>query len=141
MRLEGGQLFGPKLLGPLQLGFQMSHWLRPQSVDANAGVGRGMGFLDQAAGLERPQMPAERRRVEPDGLRQLARPPWPFPQNLDDVAAMGIGECRQGPVEIDGRSQFQPSIFNPLAFSASSRETTRTVCPKLQTWPSGSRAR
>lgn len=141
MRLEGGQLRGPELLGPLQPGFQMGHWRRPQSVDADAGVGRGMGFLDQAASLERPQMPAERRRVEPDGHCQLARPSWPFPQKLDDVAAMGIGQRRQGPVEVDGCAQTQPSIFNPLAFSASSRETARTVCPKVQTWPSGSRAR
>jgi len=37
-------------------------------------------------------------------------------------------------------AQTQPSIFRPLTFSASSRETWRTVWPKLQLCPSGSRA-
>ena len=103
MSPEGGKLLGPQLFCLLQPGFQISHGSGPQAVDANASIEFGVGLLDQPARLQRAQVPAEGRRVEPDGFRQLACPPGLFPQQLDDLAPMRIGECRQGAVETDSR--------------------------------------
>src|SRR5262249_50092137 len=123
IRLERAQLLGPELLRPLQPGLQIGHGPGPQGIDAYASIEFRMSFLDQAACLQCPQVSAESRRVEPAGVCQLPRPPGTFPQQLDDPASVGIGQSGQDLVETDRCPQCQPSIFSPLARSASSRDT------------------
>ena len=100
-----------------------------------------MTFLDQAAGLERAQVPAERRRAQPDAVGKLAGPARRLAQQLDDLPPMRIGKRGKRPVDRSGRAQENISILRPVAFSDSSTEKGRTVWAKVQTWPSGSRAR
>lgn len=86
-------------------------------------------------------MPAERRRAEPDALGQLARPPRRLAQQLDDAPAVRIRKRGERAVERGRRAQENISILRPVAFSDSSTEKGRTFIAKVQTWPSGSRAR
>ena len=77
------------------------------------------------------QTAAERERVEAEGASDLAHRPRALRSN-------STLRRRCGSAEPPGRdrhslAQDHPSIFRPLAFSASSRETCRTVCAKLQT--------
>jgi hypothetical protein len=100
-----------------------------------------MGFLDQPAGLERAQVPAERGRAQADAVGQLAGPARRLAQQLDDVPPMRIGQRGKRPVEGRRRAQENISILRPVAFSDSSTEKGRTFWAKVQTCPSGSRAR
>ncbi len=56
------------------------------------------------------------------------------------VPRPGVGEHGRRLVNPYRLAQCQPSIVSPLTRSASSRDTWRTVWPKVHTWPSGSRA-
>src|SRR6266478_4013736 len=116
----------------------MSDRLRAHRVEPHASVEFRMRLLDQSAAAEAAQMPAQRGWVEAHRARDFAGAPRPFAQELEHAAASRIGERRQHAIERSLAPQTHPSILRPLAFSASSRETLRTVCAKLQTWPSGS---
>ena len=87
-------------------------------------------------------MPAERRRAQPDAVGKLAGPARRLAQQLDDLPAMRIGERGERAVDPRGAgAQENISILRPVAFSDSSTEKGRTFWAKVQTWPSGSRAR
>src|SRR5262249_50862460 len=117
------------------------HRLRPQRIDAHARVEGGMRLGDKAAGAQLAKVAAQGGRAEADRLRQLAGAARPLAQGFDDLAALRGGEGQEDRIERGGRRRHaQPSILSPLAFSASSRETVRTLSAKVQTWPSGSRA-
>ena len=112
MCLERGELIDPQPLGLGQTGYQIGHRFRPQAVDADTGIEVRMRLLDQPARLQRAQVPAERRGVQPQRLRQFPRPPRPLAQQLDHPPAMRIGKRRQGlvedrPAESGGRPHIQ----------------------------------
>jgi hypothetical protein len=88
-------------------------------------------------------MPTERRRAQPDAVGKLAGPARRLAQQLDDLPAMRIGERGERAVDpgSGGGAQENISILRPVAFSDSSTEKGRTFWAKVQTWPSGSRAR
>jgi len=65
------------------------------------------------------------------GVRQLSSPTGPLSQQLDDPPAMRIGERRERQVEARC-AQASRSNLNPVAFSISCAETSRTVCEKVQ---------
>src|SRR5215469_6940154 len=140
MGLEGRELPSPEPFRLLEPGLERGHRCWSQAVDPDPRVEGRVGLLDQADLAQAAEMPAHGRRAQPRRLGELARPARPFAQQVDDPPTMRIGECREDAVESRRCLQAQPSIFKPLAFSASCRDTRRTVWPKLQTWPSGSRA-
>ena len=86
-------------------------------------------------------MPAERRRAQPDAVRKLARPARRLAEQLDDAPPVRVRQRGERPVERGRRAQENISILRPVAFSDSSTEKGRTFMAKVQTWPSGSRAR
>ena len=143
MGLERGELIGPEPLGLLEPVLQFAHRPRFQRIDPDPRIIEWVAFLDQAAGLERAQVPAERRRAQTDPVGQLAGRARRFAQQLDDLPAMRIGERGERAVDRGGggRAQENISILRPVAFSDSSTEKGRTFWAKVQTWPSGSRAR
>src|SRR5882724_7485816 len=140
VRLERRQLSGPKLLGLIQPGLQLCHRFGPEAINPHPRVERWMRFLDQTARAQGAEMPAHRRRAEARCIREFTSPTRPLAQQLDDLTACRVGKRGERAIDDKRVRQTQPSIFSPLAFSASSRETCCTFWPKLQTWPSGSRA-
>ena len=70
-------------------------------------------------------------------LGEFAGPARPLLRKVHDPPAARIGES--GEVRSSFAAAVKPSrpIFRPLASPASSRDTRRTVWPKLLTWPSG----
>ena len=86
-------------------------------------------------------MAAERGRAQSDAVGNLAGAKRAFAQQLDDMAPVRIGQRGERAIDRDGRAQGNTSILKPVAFSASSTEKGRTAWAKVQTWPSGSRAR
>jgi hypothetical protein len=55
----------------------------------------------------------------------------PLAQQVDDPPAMRVGERCERPIE-SLRAQRAGLNLKPVAFSMSSRETSRTVCAKVQ---------
>jgi hypothetical protein len=55
----------------------------------------------------------------------------PLPQEIDDPPAVRIGKRGERPVEA-GRAQRARLNLKPVAFSISSRDTSRTGCEKVQ---------
>src|SRR5262245_6398261 len=99
-----------------------------------------MSLLDQPALLQLAQMPAHRRRREAERGREFARPARLLAEQFHRVAPMGIGERREG--RVDARVQSSRFfVVKPLALSHSSGVILFSVTPKVQIWPSGSRAR
>jgi hypothetical protein len=86
-------------------------------------------------------VPAQRRRTQPDAVGQLARTARRLAQQLDDLPPMRIRKRGERPVDRGRGAQENISILRPVAFSDSSTEKGRTFWAKVQTWPSGSRAR
>ena len=123
MRLEGDELRCPELLSLLEPRFEVGNGLRSQGLDAHARIESRMRLLDQPVRLQGPKMSAQRRWIESNGLGDFACPPRPVPQQLDDPAAVGVGQRHEGAVEFGSSPQTQPSILSPLARSASSRVT------------------
>src|SRR5690348_3258839 len=140
MRLEGRELARPEPLRLLEPGLERSHGRRGQAVDAHPCIEVRMALLDQPRLAQAAQMAAHGRRAEARRLGKLAGTVRPQAEKIDDPPAMRVGEHRENAIESRFCRQIRPSILSPLAFSISSRETWRTVWPKLQTWPSGSRA-
>jgi hypothetical protein len=86
-------------------------------------------------------MAAQGGGAETDGDRELTGASRPFAEQFDDPATVGFGDRRQRAVDRLGcYFQVGASIVNPVARSASPRETIFTVWAKVQTCPSGSRA-
>src|SRR5262249_14026918 len=140
MRLEGRELARPEPLRLLEPGLERSHGRRGQAVNAHPCVEVRMALLDQPGLAQAAQVSAHGGPVGARGRGELARGVRPQAEKIDDPPAMRVGEDGENAVESRLRRQGQPSILSPLAVSISSRETWRTVWPKLQTWPSGSRA-
>ena len=100
-----------------------------------------MGFFHEPAGAEHAQMAAQGGRAEPDGGCELSRTSRPFSEQFDDPAAVRFGNrCQRAVDRLSCYFQVGASIVNPVARSASARETIFTVWAKVQTCPSGSRA-
>lgn len=64
-------------------------------------------------------------------LRKLAGAMGPLAEQVDHAPAMRVGERRERTVEA-GCAQPSRSNLNPLAFSISCLETSRTGCEKVQ---------
>jgi hypothetical protein len=140
MRLEARKPRGPHRFGLGEPAFQIRHSAVFQRVDANARVELGMGLLNELALLQLAQMPAHRRRRQAERVRELARPARPLAKQFHRVAAMGVGERREGLVDAGVQSS-RFFVVRPLALSHSSGVMLFSVTPKVQIWPSGSRAR
>src|SRR4051794_17833631 len=99
-----------------------------------------MGLLNKPALLQLAQMPAHRRRRQAERLRKLARPARPLAKQLHRLATMRVGERREGLVDAGAQSS-RFLVVRPLALSHCSGVILLSVTPKVQIWPSGSRAR
>src|SRR5215472_18265744 len=141
--LERDELLAPELFCLLQPALELGHWLRLQCVDAHAGIEFGVALRDEGALAQHAQVAAHRGGAQAHLSGQLAGAARPEPQEVDSAAAIRIGQSCKRPVEpphpLGGHTQ--PVILSPLMRSASSRLTCRMVWPKVQTWPSRSRAR
>ena len=72
------------------------------------------------------QVAAHRWRAHTGGGGELTRATWPLAQEIHDAAARGIGERREGAIEIRRRAHESASLSG---------------VEKIQRWPSGSMAR
>ncbi len=140
MGFEGGELVRPQTLGICQPGFQVIHGTMPQRINPHTGIIIRVGLLNEASFLQGPQMPRHGRRRKIERLRQFPCPPRPLAEQFHGPAPRGVGEGCQGP--IDGRSQSRRFfVIMPPALSQASGSIFVIVTPKVQIWPSGSRAR
>lgn len=87
--------------------------------------------MDETTPAQRPQMPAHRGEGDAHSLRELPGPMRSLPQEIDDPPAMRIGKGGERPVEA-WRAQRACLNFRPVAFSISSRDTSRMGCEKVQ---------
>jgi hypothetical protein len=94
VRLERGELPAPEGVDLGQPALQPAERLRPQPVEAHPRVVFDPTALDQPAPAQHAQVPTHRRHAQPTRLGQLARPPRPAPQVVDDPPADGGGEFR-----------------------------------------------
>src|SRR5215467_10213172 len=127
--LEGRKLLGPKLLGLLQPGLEPRDRFWPQLVDAHARIELRMGFLDQSAESQHPQMAAHRGRRQLQYLSQLASAPRSLAEQVDGSPPVGICQRGERAVEVafTGRTQSEVLIVTSPAAAISSSDMRRTV--------------
>ena len=100
----------------------------------------GCGLLNEPALFQFAQMTAHRRRGQAERGRELACRAWSLAEQLYRKAAIGIRERRQSLVDA-GVQSIRFFVVRPLALSHSSVVIRFSVTPKVQMWPSRSRAR
>ena len=96
---------------------------------------------DQAAVLQRAQVPAHGRGSEIQCGGELAGAVWPRTQQVDRAPSHRVGERAENAVDGRAQSSSRVLVVKPPSASHSSAVFTATVTPKVQIWPSGSRAR
>ena len=132
--LEGFELRAPQRLGLFEPVLQRRNRFRVERVNAHPRIECRMALRHKTAFAQLPEVTAHGGQSKTRALRQLARAMGPFAQELDHSSAMRIGERSERAIDAGGTlAHTQPSILSPLAASACSRDTCRTVCPNDQT--------
>src|SRR5215468_5270907 len=140
MCLEARKLRGPHRFGVGEPALQLRHGTVFQRIDTDARVELGMGLLNESTLLQLAQMPTHCRRRQAKRVRELTRPARPLAKQFHRVATMGVGERRE--CLVDARAQSSRFfVVRPLALSHSCGVILFSVTPKVQIWPSRSRAR
>src|SRR5215471_15147320 len=102
LRFERQELPAPELLGVYKPVLERIHRLGCEPVDAHARVQSPVLFGNEAAHPERSQMTAHSRCAHTRKPGKLSGRLWSIAQKLDHLAALGIGQRGQRPVQ--GRS-------------------------------------
>ena len=144
MVTQGIELVDPTLLRAPHPVPQVRHRGGPQRVDTNPRVVVVRTLLDDQATTEHTQVLAHRGGAHTELAGELARAPRSGREQLDSSPSEWIGERVEGEVDWIGRRRHfhvEDRIGDPIAASASARDTSRTWVEKVHEWPSGSRAR
>ena len=93
MLFEGVELAAPEAPVGLEPVVQLRKWLGPEDVQAPLGIGSD---LDQACLPEDPQVLGHPGLAEADPGDELVHRPLALPQEVEDVAAVWLGEHVEG---------------------------------------------